>query len=257
VRSEECRRILNDLFVLRTPQSVFAGQLVTATAGLVTAAATMTATGQLSGWSGGLIAGVLVMLSPLELKWSRIVTPDLPSVAFATVGMALAARYVRSGRRPWLVAGSLAATCSVLVKLPGLYTFPALGLMVMARWRRELARNYRRLARAVACDCLIISGVFTGAMLTVLLIMGDGEVWNQVVTFHSAARAVYPSMAIGQKCYLMFEFLEGERLLIYAAPFAVLSVLSGLEGLAHYSGRSAPSSGCCTIGRFSIITLLC
>jgi len=39
-------------------------------------------------------------------------------------------------------------------------------------------------------------------------------------------------MAIGQKCRLMFEFLDGERLVIYAAPFAALSVLSGLEGLA-------------------------
>ena len=212
-------------------ESVLAGQLVTATAGLVTVAATMTATAQLCGWSGGLIAGVLVMLSPMELKWSRIVTPDLPSVAFATVGMALAARYIPSGRRPWLIAASLAATCSVLVKLPGLYTFPALGLMVIARWRREPALNYRRLARAVAWDSLLISGVFAGATLTVLLMMGAGDIWNQVVTFHSAARAVYPSMAIGEKCRLMLGLADGERLLDYAAPFAVLSVLGGLEGL--------------------------
>jgi 4-amino-4-deoxy-L-arabinose transferase-like glycosyltransferase len=213
-------------------ESVLAGQLVTATASLVTVAATMTATAQLCGWSGGLIAGVLVMLSPLALKWSRIVTADLPSVAFAVVGMALAARFVRSGRRPWLIAASLAATCSALVKLPGLYTFPALGLMVIARWRREPALSYRRLARAVALDSLLISGVFACATLTVMLIMGVGEVWNQVVTFHSAARAVFPSMAIGQKCRLMLGFADGERLFAYAAPFAALSVLGGLEGLA-------------------------
>src|SRR5260370_33882371 len=103
-------------------ESVLAGQLVTATAGLVTVAATMTATAQLGGWSGGLIAGVLVMLSPLALKWSRIVTADLPSVAFAAVGMALAARYVRSGPRPWLIAASLATTRSGLGQLPGPYT---------------------------------------------------------------------------------------------------------------------------------------
>jgi hypothetical protein len=212
-------------------ESVLAGQLVTATAGLVTVAATVTATAQLCGWSGGLIAGVLVMLSPLALKWSRIVTPDLPSVAFAAVGTALAARYVLSGRRPWLIAASLATTCSVRVKLPGLYTFPALGLMVIARWRREPALNYRRLARAVALDSLLISGVFAGATLTVVLIMGVGDVWNQVVTFHSAARAAFPSMAVGQKCRLMLGFADGERLFAYAAPFAVLSVLGGLEGL--------------------------
>ena len=215
-------------------ESVLAGQLVTATAGLVTVAATMTATAQLCGWSGGLIAGVLVMLSPLQLKWSRIVTPDLPSVAFAAVGMALAARYVRSGRRRWLIAASLVATCSVLVKLPGLYTFPALGLMVIARWRRDPDLNRRRIIRAAALDLLIISGVFAGTTLTVLLMMGAGEVWNQVVTFHSAARAVFPSMAIGQKFRLMFEFASGERLLAYAAPFAALSVLGGLEGAAAF-----------------------
>ena len=212
-------------------ESVFAGQLVTATASLVTVAATMTATAQLCGWSGGLIAGVLVMLSPVALKWSRIVTADLPSVAFAAVGMALAAPYIRSGRRPWLIAASLATTCSVLVKLPGLYAFPALGLMVIVRWRREPALNYRRLARTLAWDSLLISGVFAAAALTVMLIMGVGDVWNQVVTFHSAARAVFPSMAIGQKCRLMLGFVDGERLLAYAAPFAVLSVLGGLEGL--------------------------
>src|SRR3990172_2637103 len=131
-------------------ESVLGGQLVTATAGLVTVAATMTATAQLCGWSGGLIAGVLVMLSPLQLKWSRIVTPDLPSVAFAAVGMALAARYVRSGRRRCLIAASLVATCSVLVKLPGLYTFPALGLMVIARWWQAPDLNRRRIIRAAA-----------------------------------------------------------------------------------------------------------
>ncbi len=210
-------------------ESVLAGQLVTATASLVTVAATMTATAQLCGWSGGLIAGVLVMLSPLQLKW--IVTPDLPSVAFAAVGMALAAHYVQNGRRRWLLAAALAATCSVLVKLPGVYVFPALGLMLIARWCRVPGLNYQRRARAAACDTLIFAGVFAGLTMAVVLMMGAGEVWRQVVTFHAAARKAFPVVAFGDRCRLMLGFARHERLLACAVPFAALAVLGGLEGL--------------------------
>src|SRR5262249_50827119 len=94
-------------------ESVLAGQLVTATAGLLAVGATMFAAAELSGWAGGLVAGVLVMLSPLQLKWSRIVTPDLPSAACAAAAIALAAHYVRDARRRWLVGAALAAACSV------------------------------------------------------------------------------------------------------------------------------------------------
>lgn len=212
-------------------ESVLAGQLVTATAGLVTVAATMMATAYLCGWPGGLMAGVLVMLSPLLLKWGRIVTPDLPSVAFAAVAMALAVHYVQNGRRRWLLAAALAATCSVLVKLPGVYVFPALGLMLIARWYGVPGLNYRQRARAVACDALIFAGVFAGLTLAVVLMMGAGEVWRQVVTFHAAARTAFPVVAFGDKCRLMLGFARHERLLAYAVPFAALAVLGGLEGL--------------------------
>src|SRR5258707_1133618 len=95
-------------------------------------------------------------------------------------------------------------------------------------WLMLVSLSFHWFGESVLAGQLVTA---TAGLVTVMLIMGVGDVWNQVVTFHSAARAAFPSMAIGQKCRLMLGFADGERLLAYAAPFAVLSVLGGLEGL--------------------------
>src|ERR1700733_1746304 len=72
-------------------ESALAGQLVSATAGLITILAVMQMTIRLGGKSGAILAGVLVTLSPLELQWSRSLNADVPSVALAAISMAFAA----------------------------------------------------------------------------------------------------------------------------------------------------------------------
>ncbi len=212
-------------------ESVLAGQLVTATAGLVTIVAVMLMTIRLGGKGGSLLAGVLVTLSPLELQWSRSISADVPSAALAAISMACAAGYARNGRHRWLVGAAAAASCSILVKLSGVYVVPALLLFVIARWKNPQAPgHWRRLSFAVQ-DILMIAAVFAAITLLSLALFRSDQVWNQAVAFHWTARSPYALIPLGE-WHTLVQFLAAERLLVIAAPLAALCLLNGLDGLA-------------------------
>lgn len=214
-------------------ESVLAGQLVTATAGSVTILAVMLMTIRLGGKGGSLLAGVLVTLSPVELQWSRSVSADVPSAALAAISMACAAGYARNGRHRWLAGAAAAASCSILVKLSGVYAVPALLLFVIARWKNPHAPGQsRRLSFAVQ-DTLIISAIFAAITLLSLALFRSDQVWNQAVAFHWTARSPYPLIPLDERWHTLVQFLATrEPLLVIAAPLAALCLLNGLDGLA-------------------------
>ncbi len=107
-------------------ENLLAAQILTATSGLVILVAVMLAAGQVSGRGSGVFAGLLIVLSPTELEWSRVVVPEVPFAALAAIGMALAIRYVRNGNRIWLIAAACAIACSILIKVLGLFVLPSL-----------------------------------------------------------------------------------------------------------------------------------
>lgn len=216
-------------------ESFLAGQLLTATAGLITVVAVMLMTERLGGKGSSILAGTLVILSHLELEWSRTINADVPSVGLAAVGVALAAAYARNGRRRWLAIASVASICSILLKLSGLYAVPSLLLFAIARWTHAHDTNQRQRLRFLAQDILIIFGVFAGITLLCFALFRSDQAWNQVVTFHWAARKAYPSVPLYEKLRTLAQLLGGERLLIMAAPFAGLCLFNGIDGLALFA----------------------
>ncbi len=209
-----------------------AGQILTATSGLVVVVAVTLAVTQLGGRGSGLFAGLLIVLSPLELQWSRVVVAEVPFAALASVGMALAIRYVRNGNRIWLVAAASAVACSILIKLLGLYALPSLVALVMARSTSIAGIDRRQRMRFMSGDIAIIAATAAIVIGLCSLVSHPKPMWNQVVAFHFAARSVYPSSSIAQQLYLIAHFMKGERLLIAASPLAVLCLLDGFEGAA-------------------------
>lgn len=220
-------------------ESFLAGQLVTATAGLITIVSVMLMTSW-PGEGGSILAGILITLSPLELQWSRSINADVPSVAFTAISMACASSYARNGRRGWLVAASVAAIGSILLKLSGVYAVPALLLFVIARWKTPLTlRPSRRLWLAVG-DVFIMAGIFAGLTLVSLVLLRSDQVWNQAVTFHWAARTAFATIPLGEKWHKLVFLLAGERLLLSATPLAIFCLLAGLDGIAVFAWP------CCT-----------
>ena len=213
-------------------ETAMAGQLVTATAGLITILAVMQMTSRLGGKGGAILAGVLVTLSPLELQWSRSLNGDVPAVALASISMAFAAGYARHGRRTWLMAAALASMGAIMIKLSGVYAVPALLLFVIARWKKAEALDRWQLVPFVALDTFIVIGIFGGITLFSLAWFRPDQLWHQVVTFHWAARSVHGSITLDDKWHTLFDLAAGERLLIGATPLTVLCLLSGIEGLA-------------------------
>jgi hypothetical protein len=211
--------------------NLLAGQILTATSGLIVLIAVVLAAGQVNGRAAGLGAGLLIVLSPTELEWSRVVVAEVPFAALASVGMALAIRYVRNGNRFWLVAATSLIACSILIKVLGLFVLPALVALVIARGESVAGIDRYQRLRLIAGDMAIIAGT-SAAIVGSCLLPSHSEMWNQVVTFHFVARSVYPSLPIPQRIYLIARFMKDERLLLAALPLAVLCLLGGYEGAA-------------------------
>src|SRR6516165_6024060 len=157
------------------------GQMLIVATGVLVVLMVGLVTRELSDWPGAWIAAAIVILSPLELQWSRTVSPEVPASAFAVAGMAFAMRYARSGARgPLLMASGLVA-CSVLVKLLGLFTLPALVLAIAVRhWRVSRAAPPIKL-RPLTEDTLIVLGTFAAVIIIALAPFGPALVWKQAV----------------------------------------------------------------------------
>jgi hypothetical protein len=202
-----------------------------AIAGLLSIIAVMNMTKQLSGKGGALLAGALVAFSPLELEWSRTINADAPSVALATVALAFAVGYLRSGSFIALVSSALAVGCSILVKLSGVYALPSLCAFVLVRAIRVDASNRRRLL-ILAHDAFLLAGVVGSITLLCFAFFGVDHVWNQVVAFHWAARKLNPPLSLLQRWRTLAPLIAGQRLLLTAAPLSGLCLLQGLDGAA-------------------------
>jgi len=178
-----------------------------------------------------LLGAALLILAPVELTWSRTVIAEGPSIAFAAVAMASAARYSFIRRRIWLVLASIAITCSVLTKLFGLFTVPAILLLAMTRWARSPMLDWRTKLRGLTNDLIIIGTIVGGTVVALLLILDPTKVWDQAVRFHWRAAAV-SQLTIADNWRMVLRIWQPAKFqwLILALPG--LCVLGGWCGLA-------------------------
>jgi dolichyl-phosphate-mannose-protein mannosyltransferase len=211
-------------------ESFFAGQLPIATAGLIIALAVAAIARQSSGWAASCVAASIIILSPLELKWSRTVSPEVPASALAVVGIMAALSYSRHGNRISLCLASLLVACSVLVKLLGLFTLPVLFLIVAVRhWR--LFRTRRPVRKSFVEDEVIILGTLTMVTACAILPIGAREVWKQAVEFHWAAKPAESVESLSQATKLLGQVFADDWLLTVASLLGVLAIIFSPEGI--------------------------
>ena len=150
-------------------------------------------------------------------------------MAFATIAVALAAHY-RSARRPlWLVLASVAITCSTLTKLFGIYTVPAVLMLVIARWLDTDGIDRRARLLGLFRDLTIMLVTSVGVTLAFAAVTDPLLVWDQAVRFHLKARTSQVSDA--DLWRNIFTYWRSDRLLWAIAPFSVLCALGGWRGL--------------------------
>jgi len=230
-------------------ESVRSGRLVTSAGFVLTVAALIAAGWQLRGPLAGLLAGGLVLLSPYYLGFARVVEAEVPSAALAAVGVACAARYANGGRRRWLVLASLGVSAGTLVKLLGIYAFPALGLSILAHWWQRPARRTERVVHVLA-DAGIAFGIFVASCAVFMLALGPRLVWDQAVTFHIVARTAYHPVSTAQNFATLVGFLQHEPILSLGPEQAAkqLSVLAGVAKLRPSALLGAPLAALCLLG---------
>jgi 4-amino-4-deoxy-L-arabinose transferase-like glycosyltransferase len=180
-------------------ENFFAGQLLIATATMITIAAVITAVAQLQGYIAALLAAALLAFSPVELGWSHSVIAEAPSAAFAAVAIAASLRYPCVGRRVWLVAAAIAMSCSILIKLFGLFTVPAILLLIIGRWSTAPMLDRRARLQGLAIDILIIGAILLGAIAVLSPAAGLAKVWDQAVRFHLTAARLSRQITAGNR----------------------------------------------------------
>lgn len=85
------------------------------------------------GWPAAIGAAVLLMLAPNFFWASRAVMIGLPALGLATLSIAMAMAYARTGHRRWLLLGGVVFGLGLLEKLIGLYLIVPLAIAVWGR----------------------------------------------------------------------------------------------------------------------------
>lgn len=167
-------------------RDILAGQLLTVSALVATAVAVGFIVLGTGGWLAAVLALVTILLSPLAFFWSRQITAELPSAAFAALALALATRNASGGTRMWLAAGALAIACALQVKLFGLYALPSVLLIAAERWK-SAGQLSQRLWH-IAVDATLTVAIVFAVVIMVALAYDLQKVWSQAVAFHLASR---------------------------------------------------------------------
>jgi hypothetical protein len=210
----------------------FAAQSVIAAMGVMATVAAALATRQLAGWGAAGLAAAAVAFSPMELRLTSRVSPEIPAIALATAAMAFAILYARRGRRISLCLAAILVTCSILVKLLGLLTLPALILMAGARHWNTAGISLSQKAKRLLRDAFLVLGIATILIVGFLLAFGALDVLRQAVEFHWSARSTLRADSIAHQTRILASVITGDALLGALALFAILSMFNGPEGIA-------------------------
>jgi hypothetical protein len=211
--------------------NLFAAQSLIAVTGLMAMIAAACATRQLAGWGAAGLAAGAVVFSPMEV-WLPRVSPEIPAIAFGTVAMAFAIHYYRRGSYISLCLAAILVTCSILVKLLGLFTLSALILMVGARQWESAAIGWSQKGRLIIKETLLVIGIATIITGGFMLEFGPMNVWRQAVEFHWAARSALGVDSMAQRSNSIASVILGDGLPGVLALFSILSIFAGPAGIA-------------------------
>jgi len=137
-------------------------------------------------WLAGLVAAVTFGLAPLAFLLSRMAVGEIPSLAMASLSMALALTYWRRGGEGWLALSGLTLSLSLLLKaMNPLVAVPILWLIAARHWHSQ--RRWPKIAKALAVWGL------TGLLpvLVCLLIYDPAALYDQAVAFRFELREAF------------------------------------------------------------------
>jgi 4-amino-4-deoxy-L-arabinose transferase-like glycosyltransferase len=148
---------------------------------------------QLGGRLAGLLAGLLLLLSPVYLKNSRTALIELPALLPATLAIGAAVHYSSRGGRRWLLASAFLLAVALLIKPIVLAAILPIGL---ALWTRQQDRWTSLAQYALAAGALIA---------VVVVAYGPTELYDQVVRYR-----VGSAVAVGWSLPENLDFLVEE-----------------------------------------------
>lgn len=208
----------------------------------------------------GLVALVLLMLSPLYLAAGQTIQAEGPQVAFSMLAIAFAYLW---WERPMGWQGlcyaalcTLTLTLSILSKLFGLAILVPIGLLALAQcWRviqqtRQIPQQ-RDPARWLTSVNSLLLGCAIFLIATLLILSPFATTWpafwSEVVTFHTAAKSV--SSTIGnlqqirtfwQQNILAYTALYGTLVALWRRDWRVFPLLAWLFTLLYLLWQQAP-----------------
>jgi hypothetical protein len=140
------------------------------------------------GPAGSLLSLVMVAIAPNVFWLSRaVVSPDLPSISLATLSLALAFSWRRTGRRRWLALAGVVFAAAFLVKATATLVLVPIGLCVLLT-RHEGGRSdwVEKLT-----DLGLFALAVVGPISTVLSRYDLRALYNQVVVTQLRSSQVY------------------------------------------------------------------
>jgi hypothetical protein len=131
-----------------------------------------------AGLVAGAVTGLLLALSPIFLKNSRLALVEVPALvpAIGAVGAALA--YGRSGDRRWLVGAGVLMALALAIKPLAAPALVPIGLAILVRGRGWLHGG------------LLFAAVLLAVLAVIVLAVGPSGVYDQMIRFRMASRQV-------------------------------------------------------------------
>jgi hypothetical protein len=133
---------------------------------------------QASGRLAGAVTGLLLLVSPIYLKNSRLALVEVPALvpALAAVGAALA--YGRTGDRRWIAASGLLMALALAIKPMAAPALVPIGLTIVLRGRGWLGSG------------MLFSAVLVVVLGAIVVAAGPAQVYDQMIRFRAASRQV-------------------------------------------------------------------
>ena len=190
----------------------------------------------LRGNGAALLAVLLLVVNPLYLTASQTLQADGPSTALMVLAVGLAYLWWEC---PAGVAGyalailtAIVLALSILSKLFGLADLVPIGLLALAHlwraWRQPIGTRFAYAGSLLAAACAFM---LTGLLFIVPFSSSFSPLWDQVITFHTVAKA-HGTLADGGNLHKLW--------LVLRTPLGALALYGTLVSLVRRDWRVLP-----------------